>query len=155
MSLHPAIVFILSCLVLVIAGSLLVKSFSRLACFLRMSEFVLAFVIMAFSTSLPELVVSVKAAAEGVPALALGNVIGSNVADLTLVAGIAAILGKGLRPTSKLIRTDAYWMVAISTLTVALMHIGRQVSRLDGIILICTFLVYIAYMFKRRKGYPL
>ena len=46
-------------------------------------------------------------------------------------------------------------MVAISTLTVALMHIGRQVSRLDGIILICTFLVYIAYMFKRRKGYPL
>ncbi|MEM4369105.1 MAG: sodium:calcium antiporter, partial [Candidatus Woesearchaeota archaeon] len=78
--LQNLLVFIIFCLVLVFAGSLLVRAVSRMASFLRLSEFVTAFILMAFSTSLPELFVGIASALAAKPALSLGNVIGSNIA---------------------------------------------------------------------------
>ncbi len=145
--------FIASCIGLVIFGALLVKSLSRLAAFLRMSEFIVAFAIMALATSLPELFVAINASIMKNSALVIGNVIGSNIANLTLIAGIAIILGRGISTKSKLIKKDAYWMVFICVLAVILMFLGRTLSRLDGIILLAVFIFYFIYMLKTRKGY--
>lgn len=146
-------VFILSCFVLVFAGGLLVRSLSKLAAFLRMSEFILAFVLMAFSTSIPEIFVGISSALENTPALALGTVIGSNIADLTLVAGVAALLGRGLKIHSKRIRKDAYWMIGIAVLPVVLMAIGQSLSRLDAAILLAVLLLYVRRLIIHKKRY--
>ena len=146
-------IFIISCLVLVFAGGLLVRSLAKLASFLRISEFMLAFILMALSTSLPELFVGISAALIGKPALALGNVIGSNIADLTLVAGIAALLGRGLKVKHEPIKKDAYWMVPIAVLPIILMYIGKELSRIDGAILIGVLGLYIWRLLSTKRKY--
>lgn len=147
------IFFIISCAVLIITGSLLVKSLTYMARFLQLSEFVLAFILMAFSTSLPELGVSISAAISNNPGIVLGTIIGSNIANLTLVAGVTALLGRKIRAKGKLIQRDTYWMLFISVLAVALIYLGGQLSRIDGIILLTVFAIYLYTMIKQRKNY--
>ena len=134
--------FLVACTVLVVSGGILVRTLSTIAAFLRMREFALAFILMAFSTSLPELFVGVQAALVGRPSLSLGNVIGSNIANVTLVAGLVVVLAKGMRVSWKRAKTDAMWVVALSTLAMVLMFIGGQLSRIDGVILLVAFCWY-------------
>lgn len=145
--------FIGSCLMLILIGNFLVKSMVYLARFLRLSEFVLGFVLMALSTSLPELSVGVSAALANQGGLILGTVIGSNIANLTLVGGVTALLGRNLKLNSPLIRRDSYWMLFITVLAVVLLYIGEGLSRIDGAILIAVFCVYMYGMLKNRRGY--
>lgn len=145
--------FIGSCLVLIIAGDLLVRSLTKLCQFLRMSEFIVGFVLMAFSTSLPELSVAISASLIDESALVLGNVIGSNIVNLTLVAGVTALLGRRITTKEPLIKRDSYWMLFISTLAVVLMFIGKELSRIDGVILLSVFATYMYLMIKDRKKY--
>jgi len=145
--------FIGACLVLIIAGNLLVRSLTKLCQFLRINEFVVGFVLMAFSTSLPELSVGISAALIGEPALVLGNVIGSNIVNLTLVAGVTAMLGRNITIKDSLIKRDSYWMLFISTLAIGLMYLGRQLSRIDGIILLAFFAIYLTHLIRTRSKY--
>lgn len=146
------IFFIIACLVLVLAGSFLVRSLSKIASFLKLSEFVVGFVVMAVATSLPELFVGIASALAAKPALSLGNVIGSNIADITLVGGVIALLGRRINVRSKLIRKDSLWMIAIAALPMALMFIGKSLSKLDGAILVAVFLLYAGNLIKRRQN---
>lgn len=143
--------FLIACVVLVIAGSFLVKSLSRIGSYLRISEFVIGFMIMAFATSVPELFIGISSALAKNTALALGTVIGSNIADLTLVIGIAILLKRGIVIESKKTKTDALYMFFIAALPFVLMWIGNSISRIDGIILLGAFFVYAKKLFKERK----
>lgn len=146
--------FILACLVLVGAGTLLVKSLSKIASFLRMSEFVVAFIIMSIATSLPELFIGISAALAKNTALSLGNVIGSNIADIALIGGIITLLARQIKLKTKAIKKDAFHMVYILIIPIALMIIGDQLSRIDGIILFAVFGYYAWRMFiKERKRF--
>lgn len=145
--------FIIACIVLVLAGSLIVKSLSKLAVFLRMSEFVLAFILLAVATSIPELFVGISAGLMKNTAISLGNVIGSNIVNLTLISGVAALLSRGLKSTSKFIRKDAFWMIAFAALPIILMAIGKKLSRIDGAILVGLFAFYIYRMFKQKRKF--
>jgi cation:H+ antiporter len=146
--------FILSCLILVLAGSVLVKSLSRLAWFLRISEFLAAFVIMGLSTTLPELSVGITSAVHKNSALALGNVIGSNIVNLTLIAGIAIVLARKIRfKHLKVVRQDSLFMFVIVLLPLVLMLLGNGLSRIDGGILVGVFLFYFWRLFRERGEY--
>jgi len=134
--------FALSCIVLIVAGSVLVKSLTRIATFLRMSEFLAAFVFMAISTSLPELFVGVQSARAGNPALALGTVIGSNIADLTFVAGISILIARGVVVKSQAVRKDVWYMLGLAALPMMLMFFGHELSRTDAIILLIALALY-------------
>ena len=134
--------FLLACVLLVIAGTLLVKSLIKLAAFLRLNEFIAAFILMAFCTSLPELFVGISSALAGKPAFSLGNVIGSNIIDLTLVAGIAVVLARGIRVESPVLRKEVYGMVLLATLPMVLMFIGQELSRFDALILLGAYAIY-------------
>lgn len=145
--------FIASCLLLILAGNFLVRSLTALSRFLRLSEFIVGFVLMSFSTSLPELSVAISSALIAQPAIVLGNVIGSNIVNLTLVAGVTAMLGRKLPAKDPLIKRDSYWMLFVSLLAVGLMYFGKSLSRIDGSILVIAFLIYMYLLFKDRHKY--
>lgn len=134
--------FLLACIFLVIAGTLLVRGIIKLAIFLQLNEFIAAFIIMSLGTSLPELFVGISSALAGKPGFALGNIIGSNIVDLTLVAGIAVVLARGIKIESAVLRKDVYGMVVIAALPMVLMYIGHELSRFDALILLGAYAIY-------------
>lgn len=148
------LLFLVSGLVLVFSAAFLVKSLSKIASFLRIQEFTAGFIIMAVATSLPELFVGIVAALEKNTALALGNIIGSNIIDLTLIAGIGILLVKGYKIKTKETKKDAFFMVGFAFLPIALMFLDKQISRFDGVLLLVAFSFYAFRMLKRRKYYP-
>ena len=78
---------------LVLGGNLLLKSAVSISLRLSIPKIVVGMTVVSFATSLPELVVSVKAALAGSPSIALGNVVGSNIANLGLVLGVTLLFG--------------------------------------------------------------
>jgi len=147
------VIFIISCLVLILSGSFLVKSLAKIASFLKISEFVVGFLIMAVATSVPELFVGITAALNANPALALGTVIGSNIVDLTLVIGIVILLSRGIEVKQMKIKKDALFMFFIAILPLVLMFLGNTLSRVDGVILIAVFLLYSYKLLKQSRSF--
>ncbi|RLI92730.1 MAG: hypothetical protein DRO95_01525 [Candidatus Altiarchaeales archaeon] len=146
------ITFILACLVLVKSAETLVASLSKLAAYFRMTEFVIGFVIMALATSIPELSIGISSAIHQRPELALGNVIGANVIDLTLVIGIATLLKRGIKIETKTVRIDTVYMFLISLLPIILMSDG-EISRIDGIILLIVFALYLIRLMYQKERF--
>jgi len=136
-----------------VSGSFLVKHLSRIAGYLKIPGFVAAFIIMAFSTSLPELFVGITSALNKNPALALGTVIGSNIADLSIIIGIVVILSRGIKVPSKTVRRDALYVFGIVVLVSGLMFLGDGLSRLDGVLLILVFVWYVFSLIRSRKRF--
>ena len=147
------IFFILSCIVLIISGTYLVKSLSTIAKFLRLSEFSAAFIIMAIATSIPELFVGISSAFSNTPALSLGNVIGACIIDLTLMIGIFVLIGKGIKIKNGKLGKDIYYVLMAILLVGILYLIGNQISRIDGIILILFFIGNSIRIFRKREKY--
>jgi len=143
--------FVLSCVVLFGSGTLLVKSLENIARFLRITEFTAAFIIMALATSMPELFVGISSAISKAPALSLGNIIGANILNLTLVTGLIIIASRGIRLKSKETKRDSLFMLIPSLLLLILFFIGNSLSRVDGIILILVFFIYSYRLIKKRK----
>lgn len=101
-----------------IGGELVVRGSVGAARRLQVSPVVVGVVLMGFGTSLPELVTSLRAALDGQPGLALGNVVGSNIANVLLIAGVAAALAGAAR-TRRLLRRDGIVLAAATTVFVA------------------------------------
>lgn len=148
------IYFVLACIVLTFSGIYLVKSLTNISKFLRISEFSAAFIIMAFATSIPELFVGISSAFAKNPELSLGNIIGANIIDLTLITGIIILLsGREIKFKSKKLGKDVYFMLTGILLLIVLYILGRSLSRIDGIILIVFFGIHIFRIFRKRKEY--
>jgi len=143
--------FFISCSILIISGAWCVRSLTHIAETLRLSKFFTAFILMAFATSIPELFIGITSALKGKSSIALGTIIGSNILDLTLIAGITIIIVKGIKVKDKGIHKNAWWMCGIALLPVILFIIGGELSRIDGIILLITFFSCIYFMYKQHK----
>src|SRR3989344_2454505 len=97
-------IFLSSCIVLSWLSGSLIGSLALVARYLRWREFIIAFFVMAFATSLPNLFIDINAAFQGKPELAFGDIIGGNLADLTIVLAIAVFFSKkGLVAESELV----------------------------------------------------
>lgn len=116
---------------------------SRIAIGLRIPAVVVGAVIIGFGTSSPELLVSALAAAQGSPELGLGNVLGSNIANALLIAGVAAILCP-LLLQSRTIRREAPIALLATVLLAVLLALDEGLSRADGIILLAALGVALA-----------
>jgi cation:H+ antiporter len=125
----------------------------KISRFLKISEFTAAFIIMAFATSVPELFVGISSALSGNPALSLGNVIGANILDLTLILGIIVLVSKEIKITGRIMGQDIYFMLSVVALIIVLYLIGNSLSRIDGLILLSVFSFNIYRVIKRRKRY--
>ena len=146
------ILFIVSCSVLVKSSSLLVSSLSKIAHHFKVNEFAIGFIVMALSTSLPEMFVGITSAFGKNTALALGTVIGSNILDLTIVIGVVTLLSRGVKIHSKIIKKDVLYMMGIVLLPLLLM-IDKEISRLDGVILIVAFVAYIWQLTQQERRF--
>jgi len=131
------------CLILIYATSLIVSSIKAIARVSRLGTYGITALILAISTSLPELMVSMVAALEGNTSLILGNIIGSNIADLSLVIGGAAILGGSLKVTGIVLSRDVYLTGAAGFLPIFLIADGT-LSRADGIVLLVVYMILTA-----------
>lgn len=143
--------FVFSLLFLILSGALVVRSLSRLMHFFKVSEYFVSFVLMAISTTIPELFVGITSALEGNPALSLGNVVGSIIVDLSLIAGILTVLARKIKIQSKEIQASSLLMIFIVMLPIALFLIGGQLSRIDGIILIVFFFAYYTHVIRSKE----
>jgi cation:H+ antiporter len=119
---------------LLLGGDILVRGSVALARRLHVSPTVIALTVVSFGTSLPELVVVLKAALTGYPGLVFGNVVGSNIANVLLVAGAAAVVYP-LSYGERSIGRDSLFMVA-ATLLLIVLSVGGLLSRMDGAILL-------------------
>ncbi len=122
-------------------GDWLVKGASGVAERFRVPPLVIGLTIVGFGTSAPELLVSVDAALSGVPGIAIGNVVGSNIANILLILGAAAVIAPLAAPFARL-RRDLVWMLAAALLTVPAFWSGA-VGRLEGAVLVAGILAFI------------
>ena len=111
---------------------------------------VVGFTIIAFGTSLPELVVSLFANLQGSPGIALGNVLGSNIANILMVAGFVSIFVTMKVRVNKALVRDLVFMIAATIAFIALLYHG-EVSRLSGFLMVAALLAYIFYQYKTSK----
>jgi len=146
------LIFIISCGLLYFAGEWLVKGLMRMARFLGWREFVVAFFVMAFATSIPNLFVGITAAIHRIPQLSFGDVVGANVVDLTLAIAIATLVAKGLPTESKLIQNSTIFTISVAVLPLLLILDG-VLGRGDGVVLILIFLLYNLWLFSKKERF--
>src|SRR3989338_1987070 len=92
-----ASVLIFSFWLVVKSSIILVKSLINLARFFKISEYSLAFIIMGFTTSLPELSIAIQSAIQKINEISLGNIIGANITDILLIIGLTVLIKNGLK----------------------------------------------------------
>ena len=125
---------------LLLGGEFLVRGSVAIALKLRVSKVIIGLTLVAFATSAPELIVSIIAAMKGKSAIALGNVLGSNIANVGLILGLTALLYKmeALRLTY---RKDWLFLIGANVLLGGFLLFGG-INVLQGMILVATLVVY-------------
>ncbi len=114
------------------------------------SPMVVGFTIIAFGTSLPELVVSTVANLKGSPGIALGNVLGSNIANILLVLGATAVFATLKTQINRALFRDVGFMILATILLAALLNYG-EVTRPVGICMVVVLLIYVLVQFMTTK----
>ncbi len=137
--------------VLVLASGRLVAGSAALALRLRVSAVVVGAVIIGFGTSTPELMASALAAAGGFRDIAVGNVIGSNVANLTLVLGVVALVGAPI-VTSHVLRREL--PATVGAMVILAMALGRF-DRWTAVVLVTVFAVVMIVLVRPRSAHGL
>jgi len=142
------LIFILLLLALVISGTITTRSISKISSYLKLGHFAAGFMIIAISTGIPELVVGITSAIEGIPELSLGTVLGSNVVNLSFVLGTAVLIAGGINFRDENIKKELTYPFFIALLPIIL-AIDQIISIFDGLILIIAFIVYIWFVFRK------
>ncbi len=148
--LEYVITFILACIVIMWSGRRCVQALSKIARILRWKEFVVASAIMAVGSSLPELFVGITSSIDKEPQLSVGNVLGSNIIALSLLIAIGAFLARGLKFKKKIIQRSSLFAITFTVLPLILMA-DKELSRLDGIILLIGLGFYVRELFLQQK----
>ena len=135
---------------LVVGGELLVRGAVSLARRLGVSPLVIGLTLVGFGTSTPELVTSVKASLAGSPGIAVGNIVGSNIANLLLILGLSALIAP-ITVSAGALRRDGLVMLAVAALfaaVAALMPLGRGV----GLCFVAGLVFYVVSAWRQEKA---
>ena len=135
--------------VLYFGAEWLVRGASRLAASLGVSPIGVGLTVVSMGTSAPELVISVVASLGGSPDLAVGNVMGSNLANVGLVLGISAIL-RPLRVSTKIVTREVGVMVLITALLLPIIW-DLHIDRFEGALLVTMLVLYLTYVYRSSK----
>ncbi len=135
--------------VLVAGAELLVRGASAIAARLGVAPVVIGLTVVALGTSAPELAIGVRAAAGGDTELAFGNVIGSNIANVLLILGSAAVISS-LAVAQRIVRLDVPIVLALSV-TVLVLAADGTVGRIDGVLLLVALVGYLAWLTRTAR----
>ena len=139
---------LLGLIFLIVGGDLLVRSAVSFADKFGVSSFLIGVTVVSFGTSAPELMVSIQAAMDQAADIAIGNVLGSNIANIALVLGISVVI----RPLK--IDTNTYklswWVMLVSSLLFILFLLDNVITKMEGLMLIAGLFCFIILSIKRN-----
>jgi len=137
---------------LIFGGNLLVDGSVGLARKMKVSPLLIGLVLVGFGTSTPELLTSLIAVYKGAEGITIGNVVGSNIANILLVLGMAAVL----RPVpvhKKSLKRDGMFLI-LSTVVLVLALLGSRIGLCWGLVMCGTLMFYVCYAYKTEKQMP-
>ena len=137
-------------LLLVVGGEFIVRSSVALSLKFNISKFVIGMTVVSFATSLPELIVSVNAALNNSPSIAINNVIGSNIANIGLVLGLISILGK-ITVDNYFYKRDWPWMFFFSLLMWFFISQDSVLQKHEGLILFLILILFTLTIIKKSN----
>lgn len=143
------LLFIVGCALLIAGAEMLVNHASFLALAFGISPLVIGLTIVAYGTSAPELVVSVQSSYSGQGDLAVGNLVGSNIANVLLILGVSSVVTP-LVVSRKIIRLEVPLLIGISIATMAMAWNG-SIGRLEGSILFLGALLYTGFIIYQSR----
>lgn len=146
------IIFVIACYVLVKAGAVLVKVLTMMSRYFRLTEYVFAFILMTLATTMPELFVGITSGIRGLSTISLGNIIGSNLINLTFILGVVVIVAKGLKIESKIAKRDT-WIIFFIALLPLLLLFDKQLSRSEGVLLLIVFGWYVYHILRSKDAF--
>ncbi len=141
---------VLGGVLLFVGGEALVRGASGIALRSGLSPMVVGLTVVAFGTSCPELAVSLGAALDGHGDMAIGNVVGSNIVNIALVAALAALI-KPIATDRDLIRIDGPVLIAVSVAVAVFVWLG-EVTRTYGLVLLLLLVVYTVFRIKVARN---
>jgi len=135
---------------LIFGANLLVDGSSNVAKKFHIPEIIIGLTIVSIGTSMPELFVSITSALDGFPDMAIGNVVGSNVANLLLILGMSSIVNSiAFKRETRLIEIPMCLFITVVFMIVC--NLGQDVSRVDAAFLVVLFVLFIIYTIVMAK----
>lgn len=138
-------------MLLVVGGEYLVRSSVALSFKLNISKIVIGMTVVSFATSAPELLVSLQAALSGSPAIAINNVVGSNIANIGLVLGVTAIVG-AIGIDKSFYRLTWPVMMVFSLALYYFLWNDSQLIPIEGAVLFVALILFVIYLIKNQKS---
>lgn len=137
---------------LLLGAELLVRGASRLALSLGLAPIIVGLTVVSIGTSAPELAISIGGALSGTPDLAMGNIIGSNIANVLLILGLVALVAP-LVVHRQLVWLDVPIMIATSAMCLGMAFDGR-IARWEGAVLVAGAIAYIVFLIVLARRHP-
>ncbi len=144
------IIFIAAMSALIYGADFIIKESERIALHFNISHFVIGATLVAFGTSLPEMAASVVAASQGKSDMAVANVVGSVIFNITMVLGIVFMIAKTMHPKRNLFAQDSAWVVVPLVLFFVMIQDG-VIGRVDGILYLFLMVSFLVYLFTDAK----
>jgi len=134
-------------ILLILGGNWLLKSAVSISLGLKIPKIIIGMTVVSFATSAPELIVSINSAVNGFPDLALGNVIGSNIANLALVLGITLLIAE-MDVQKSFFTTNWPVMMVASILLFLFLRNDYLISDFEGLIFVLFLIFFLVYLFR-------
>jgi len=147
------VIFIVAMGVLIWGADLIIVQSERIALKFNISEFVIGATLIALGTSLPEMAASIAASSNAKPEIAVANVIGSNVLNITLVLASVFLIAKNINPRRDFFAKDSTWAL-VPVLVFILMIIDGVISRFDAMLLLLLMGSYLMFLLQDSTNMP-
>ena len=144
------LIFIVAMGALVYGADFIIKESERIALHFNISHFVIGATLVAFGTSLPEMAASMMASSQGKSDMAVANVVGSVIFNITLVLGIVFMIAKSMKPQRDLFAKDSAWIV-VPVVVFFIMIQDGVIGRFDGILFLLMMVSYLFFLFTDSK----
>jgi len=145
------IIFIVSLAVLIYGADLIISQSEKIALKFGISEYIIGATLIAIGTSLPEMAASISASYQNKAELAVSNIIGSNILNITLVLGIVLLIAKKVDPHRDFFAKDSSWALFPVLIFIAIALKNNGVTQLDGFALLFLMAGYLIFLMKHDK----
>lgn len=143
-------IFIVAMAALIYGADFIIKESERIALHFKISHFVIGATLVAFGTSLPEMAASMMAAGQGKSDMAVANVVGSVIFNITMVLGIVFMIAKTMHPKRNLFALDSAWVIVPLVLFFIMIQDG-VIGRVDGALYLLLMASYLLFLFSSSK----
>lgn len=144
------IVFVLSLAVLIFSADTIINQSEKIAARFGISEYLIGATLIALGTSLPEMAASISASLHNKPELAVSNILGSNIINITLVIGIVLLMSKKVNPHRDFFAKDSSWAL-FPVLIFVIIAFDNQITRISGIALLFLMFGYVLFLLNNSE----